>query len=86
MLPFRYPDRLGAFEPAGLLLAGPAGRKIGRLGSAAQFRHLRAPLISVTIYMNDFDPFKLAASQIVGKRLTWNETTGKNHEPQTYPD
>ena len=36
--------------------------------------------------MNDFDRFKLAASQIVGKRLTWNEATGKNHEPQTYPN
>ena len=33
--------------------------------------------------MTDFDRFKLAASQIVGKRLTWNEATGKNHEPQT---
>src|SRR5271167_3574152 len=33
--------------------------------------------------MNDFDRFKLAASQMVGKRLTWNEATGKNHEPQT---
>lgn len=28
--------------------------------------------------MNDFDRFKLAASQIVGKRLTWNEVTGRN--------
>jgi transposase-like protein len=36
--------------------------------------------------MNDFDRFKLAASQMVGKRLTWNEATGKNHEPQTYPN
>jgi transposase-like protein len=27
--------------------------------------------------MNDFDRFKLAASQIVGKRLTWNEVTGR---------
>jgi transposase-like protein len=27
--------------------------------------------------MNDFDRFKLAASQIVGKRLTWNQVTGK---------
>ncbi len=27
--------------------------------------------------MDDFDRFKLAASQIVGKRLTWNEVTGK---------
>jgi transposase-like protein len=36
--------------------------------------------------MSDFDRFKLAASQMVGKRLTWNEATGKNHEPQTYPN
>jgi transposase-like protein len=36
--------------------------------------------------MNDYDRFKVAASQMVGKRLTWNEATGKNHEPQTYPD
>jgi transposase-like protein len=36
--------------------------------------------------MDDFDRFKLAASQIVGKRLTWNEATGKNHELQTYPN
>jgi transposase-like protein len=36
--------------------------------------------------MTDFDRFKMAASQIVGKRLTWNEATGKNHEPQTYPN
>jgi transposase-like protein len=28
--------------------------------------------------MNDFDRFKLAASQIVGKRLTWNQVTGKD--------
>jgi hypothetical protein len=27
--------------------------------------------------MNDYDRFKLAMSQIVGKRLTWNELTGK---------
>jgi hypothetical protein len=27
--------------------------------------------------MNDFDRFKLATSQIVGKRLTWNQVTGK---------
>ena len=27
--------------------------------------------------MNDFDRFKMAASQIVGKRLTWNEVTGR---------
>jgi transposase-like protein len=36
--------------------------------------------------LSDFDRFKLAASQIVGKRLTWNEATGKNHEPQTCPN
>src|SRR6202030_329790 len=36
--------------------------------------------------MDDFDRFKLAASQMVGKRLTWNEATGKNHETQTYPN
>jgi transposase-like protein len=34
--------------------------------------------------LNDFDRFKLAASQMLGKPLTWNEVTGKNHEPQTY--
>jgi transposase-like protein len=27
--------------------------------------------------LNDFDRFKLAASQIVGKRLTWNQVTGR---------
>lgn len=36
--------------------------------------------------MSDFDRFKMAASQIVGKRLTWNEATGKNHETETYPN
>jgi len=36
--------------------------------------------------MNDYERFKQAASQIVGKRLTWNEATGKNHEPETYPN
>jgi len=36
--------------------------------------------------MNDFDRFKLAASQMVGKRLTWAQATGKNHEPQTNPN
>lgn len=35
--------------------------------------------------MDDFDRFKAAAANIVGKRLTWDEATGKNHEPQTYP-
>lgn len=30
--------------------------------------------------MDDFDRFKLAASQIVGKRLTWNELTGTGQE------
>lgn len=33
--------------------------------------------------MSDFDRFKLAASQIVGKRLTWDQVTGKQHEPET---
>jgi transposase-like protein len=33
--------------------------------------------------MDDFDRFKLAASQMVGKRLTWKEVTGKNFDPQT---
>jgi hypothetical protein len=34
--------------------------------------------------MNDFDRFKQAASQIVGKRLTWNQVTGRESEAQTY--
>jgi transposase-like protein len=33
--------------------------------------------------MNDFDRFKLAMSQIVGKRLTWNQLTGKQTDEQT---
>ena len=33
--------------------------------------------------MNDFDRFKLAASQIVGKRLTWNEVTERNGSEPT---
>jgi transposase-like protein len=33
--------------------------------------------------MDDFDRFKLAMSQIVGKRLTWDRLTGKEPEPQT---
>jgi transposase-like protein len=33
--------------------------------------------------MKDFDRFKLAASRMLGKRLTWKEATGKNHVPQT---
>ena len=36
--------------------------------------------------MSDWDRFKQAASQMVGKRLTWNEATGKNHEPQRFPN
>ena len=36
--------------------------------------------------MDDFARFHLAASQIVGKRLTWDEVTGKTHEPPTYPN
>jgi transposase-like protein len=33
--------------------------------------------------LNDFDRFKLAASQIVGKRLTWNEVTGRSGSEPT---
>src|SRR6266571_1488242 len=33
--------------------------------------------------MNDFDRFKLACSQIVGKRLTWDSLTGKQLDPET---
>jgi transposase-like protein len=33
--------------------------------------------------MNDFDRFKLAASQIVGKRLMWNDLTGKQPDSAT---
>jgi transposase-like protein len=33
--------------------------------------------------MNDFDRFKLAASQVVGKRLTWDQVTGKGQDLQT---
>jgi hypothetical protein len=33
--------------------------------------------------MDDFDRFKLAASQIVGKRVTWDQLTGKGLELQT---
>ena len=33
--------------------------------------------------LNDFDRFKLACSQIVGKRLTWNALTGKQENPPT---
>jgi hypothetical protein len=33
--------------------------------------------------MDDFDRFKLAASQIVGKRLTWDALTGKGLDLQT---
>jgi hypothetical protein len=36
--------------------------------------------------MDDFDRFKLAASQMVGKRLTWNEAPGKDHDTQMYPN
>ncbi len=30
--------------------------------------------------MNDFDRFKLAMTQVVGKRLTWNQLTGKTED------
>jgi transposase-like protein len=33
--------------------------------------------------MNDFDRFKLAASQIVGKRVTWEQLTGKGLDLQS---
>lgn len=33
--------------------------------------------------MNDFDRFKLAASQVFGKRLTWDDVTGKGLDLQT---
>jgi hypothetical protein len=36
--------------------------------------------------MNDFDRFKLAASQIAGKRLTWNRLTGKHADGETCLD
>ena len=32
---------------------------------------------------SDYDRFRVAASQIVGKHLSWNEAPRKNHEPQT---
>ncbi len=35
--------------------------------------------------MNDYNRFKLAASQIVGKRLTWATVTGKGMDLQTRP-
>ncbi|HEX3685231.1 MAG TPA: IS1595 family transposase [Bryobacteraceae bacterium] len=31
--------------------------------------------------IDDFDRFRLAASQMIGKRLTWNELTGKEETP-----
>ena len=31
--------------------------------------------------LNDFDRFKLAMSQVVGKRLTWDALTGKASDP-----
>jgi len=33
--------------------------------------------------MGEFERFHLAAHQIVGKRLTWNEVTGKDADGQT---
>jgi transposase-like protein len=33
--------------------------------------------------LSDFDRFKLACSQVFGKRLTWDTLTGKVAEPQT---
>jgi len=36
--------------------------------------------------MDDSDRFTLAMKQIVGKRLTWDALTGKEHEPPTFPN
>ena len=36
--------------------------------------------------MNDSNRFTLAMKQIVGKRLTWDALTGKEHEPPTFPN
>ena len=36
--------------------------------------------------LTDFDRFKLACSNIIGKRLTWNQLTGKDPEEQTQTD
>jgi len=36
--------------------------------------------------LSDFDRFKMAAQQIVGKRLTWDQATGKTHESPTWPN
>jgi transposase-like protein len=36
--------------------------------------------------MNDADRFRLAVSQIIGKRLTYAELTGKNQETETFPN
>jgi transposase-like protein len=33
--------------------------------------------------MGDFDRFEIAAGQIVGKRLTWKQATGAEHDPST---
>jgi transposase-like protein len=33
--------------------------------------------------MNDFDRFHMAAAQIVGKRLTWKQATGTDHDLST---
>jgi hypothetical protein len=36
--------------------------------------------------MTDFDRFQLACSQIVGKRLTWDNLTGKLIDPGPLPN
>jgi transposase-like protein len=36
--------------------------------------------------MNDADRFSLAVSQITGKRVTWNQVTGKEGEPRQYAE
>ena len=34
------------------------------------------PLQAAIIYFSDFDRFKMAVAQIVGKRLTWKQVIG----------
>lgn len=51
------------------------------------FRHLdeQAYRYNFRKDMDDFDRFKMAASQLVGKRLTWDEVTGKNQQTGNVP-
>ncbi len=52
------------------------------------FRYLdeQAYRYNQRLNMNDFDRFKLACSQIVGKRLTWDVLTGKQVDPEPLPN